>query len=115
VHCFIYTNCAEHFLVLPPALFTILSWPSFMLPALSSVALEMVVRNTVAALIIEPLGSISCGRSKLEITERSQVFSPQMIAPIDSIISAATVCIPSILSCSMIMEHMLWVAIGGVG
>jgi hypothetical protein len=47
---------------------------------------------TVAALIIEPLGSIMCGRNKPEIAERSQVFSPKMIDPSGSLISGATVC-----------------------
>jgi hypothetical protein len=46
---------------------------------------------TVAALILEPLGSIICGRSEADIAERSQVISPQKIDPSGSIISAATV------------------------
>jgi hypothetical protein len=46
---------------------------------------------TVAVLIIEPLGSIICGRSKPEIAERSQVFPRQMIDPSGSIIRAAKV------------------------
>jgi hypothetical protein len=43
----------------------------------STQALPKVI--TVAALIIEPLGPIMCVRSKLEIADRSQVFSQQMI------------------------------------
>jgi hypothetical protein len=42
-------------------------------------------------LIIEPLGSILCGRSKPEIGEQSQVVSPQMIDPSGSTIRATTV------------------------
>jgi hypothetical protein len=47
--------------------------------------------HTVAVLIIEPLGSIICGRSKPKIVELSQVLSPKMLDPSGSIISAATV------------------------
>jgi hypothetical protein len=48
---------------------------------------------TEAALIIEPLGSVLCGRSKPDIAEGSQVFPPYiflMIVPSGSTISAAT-------------------------
>jgi hypothetical protein len=47
-------------------------------------------RYTVAALIVEPLGSIVCGRSKPKITERPQAFPPRMLDPSGSMISAAT-------------------------
>jgi hypothetical protein len=46
--------------------------------------------DTVAAPIVEPLGSLICGRSEPEIAERSHVFPPQMIGPSGTIISAAT-------------------------
>jgi hypothetical protein len=49
---------------------------------------------TVAARNIEPLGSIVCGRSKLEISERSQVLPPQLIDPSCSIVGEASVCDP---------------------
>jgi hypothetical protein len=45
---------------------------------------------TAAALIIGPLGSIICGRSKPEIAERSQVISPEVIDTSGSRSSAAT-------------------------
>jgi hypothetical protein len=45
--------------------------------------------HTEAALVIERLGFIICGRSKPEIAEQSEVFSPQRIDPSDSMISAA--------------------------
>jgi hypothetical protein len=51
----------------------------------------LVALLTVAVLTIELLGPVICGRSKAEITERSQVLSPQMIGPIGSILSAVTV------------------------
>jgi hypothetical protein len=48
--------------------------------------------HTAATLIFGPLGPIICGRSKLQIAERSQVFSPQMMDdPSGSKTSAATV------------------------
>jgi hypothetical protein len=46
---------------------------------------------TAVALIIEPVGSIICGRSKPEIAGLSQVIFPQMMDPSTSIISAAMV------------------------
>jgi hypothetical protein len=46
--------------------------------------------DTVAALVIEPLGFIICGRCKPEIPKHRQVFSPQMIDPSGAIISAPT-------------------------
>jgi hypothetical protein len=49
------------------------------------------MRNIVAALDSEPLGSIIYGRRKLKITEPFQVFSSQMIDSSASILSAATV------------------------
>jgi hypothetical protein len=45
----------------------------------------------LAAVIIDPLGSINCRRSKPEIEERSHVFAPQMINPSGSIISTDTI------------------------
>jgi hypothetical protein len=53
--------------------------------------LHKAMLDTVAALIIEPLGSIICGRSKPKIAVRSQVFSPQTMDPKGSIISTSTV------------------------
>jgi hypothetical protein len=53
--------------------------------------LNFALGYTVAALSMELLEAIICGRSKLEISEQTQAFALQMIDPSGLIISAAIV------------------------